>query len=187
MGGVIIMKIRNITTITFLLISVIVFSSTETVADSRFFMVDGDDAENSVTATFINATPYSFGFLDETLTFEEIAGGGEFGSYDFIGGEAPNFALYLGDSYLTLLTDDATVTYLGPIDWENSENPSLSTDYWRGAWIAWATPFPDITIGITTSHPNDGFSPVPIPTTLLLLSTGLVALVGLRRKYIIQD
>jgi hypothetical protein len=178
-------RLRNITVSGFMVTLVMFFASGEAAADSRFFLIDGKDAGKMVRALYDNTTNYDFGIYTGGL-FQKLLGPSGKSYFKFDGGDYPNFALDLGGgNYLSLQNDDGVVTYLPPlIPKENSRNPAFWTDYYSGAYITWNITSPNI-VDVTMYNKNDGVYPIPIPTTLLLFGSGLVALLGLRKRNII--
>jgi hypothetical protein len=163
----------------------IIFINTNAGADSRIWFVDGiGDIDNKVTGLFGNYNIYPFGYLDEG-TFYQIAGIDNTNVWTFDGGEIVNFAIKVEDSYLDLLHDQASLTWMSPeIDKDNAQVPPAPFyhSYYRGVTMDWVTGGISLTMYITSGDPTDGAYVIPLPTTTLLLGTGFLAFVLLRKK-----
>lgn len=158
-------------------------------------IIDGQDAGVTVKVSAVDATvplsQYQFGFLTGS-GFTSITS--FIGSYTFNGGDIVNFALRdrggdslfgTGDDIIYDMAnalDYADQTYLIPIAPSYSQNPVVSTTYYKSLVLTWDlnldtvmdTGF-NLSIG-TPVLSYDGVAPVPLPGAVWLFGTGLLAL-----------
>lgn len=104
------------------------------------------------------------------------------------GGIAVDFALKAvvgGGDYLSML-NNAKIYYSVPVDSDFAEHPA-NIDYYKNVYIQWIIGSAQVDLTVLTSSQGgnvqvDGFAPVPLPEAFWLLGSGLIALVGIRRK-----
>ena len=169
-------------------------------------MIDGTDHNPGVATFNIDLTlplpMYDFGFVSgNVFTPIALAPNGPdslFGTYTFSGGSLVNFALR-NDQTSTIYTiadpaDYANQIYTIPIDPSHSVNPVVPYTYYNTLAIQWDldgngfNPLRDAGLTLTSAvNPYDGMAPapVPIPTSMLMFSTGLVGFVGMTWQRII--
>ena len=169
------MRIKKIV-LGIMMVAALLILAQPAAADSRFYYVDGDgDEEVSVVIT--NYAEYYFGIWDG-MNFDSLLGQFDTDTFEYSGGDAPNYALYVADdNILTLAGDDAFVDYFGPI---------TGTDYWQGAYIKWngINSYLDFTSSVVISGTDttpDGIKPVPVPASALLLGSGILGLIAIGR------
>jgi hypothetical protein len=160
--------------------------------------IDGDtDGNVSVAiASFGGTSTYTYGyFLNgnysasafNTLIF------GTFGANTFQGGDIIDFALYDDTRYYTLSGDNADSSYSVLMTFDNqvtigsAQQPADWTNpYYYNVNISWSIGG----IGVNTNeytmslvnNANDGVAPVPEPSTLMLLGSGLLGFGFFARK-----
>lgn len=159
-------------------------------------MIDGSDPNVTVNIGVGDGTlplgRYDFGFVSGsayTMITSTVA------SYTFAGGAVVDFALR--DTWTNTIysisnpTNYATQLYLGTIAASNSQNPVVTSDYYRSLTLVWdlnKDGVADTGFDIAISTPllsTDGVAPVPVPAAIWLLGSGMVGLAGLgarRRK-----
>lgn len=172
-------------------------------APGQVLMVDGTDNNVTVNVSAADVTfplsQYDFGFLSGT-TYTRITG--STGSYVFQGGDIINFALRdRGTDNAFGTPDDLIYDIANPLDYanqtytvaiaaSNSQNPVVTTPYYRSLLLTWDLNLDgslDAGFDLAVTAPlltNDGFAPtaVPLPAAAWLFGSGLLALVTPRRK-----
>lgn len=167
--------------------------------------IDGDADKNvSVYIASIGLTPtFTYGFFlnGNYTTFNTLA-------WDFIGidgfqgGDVIDFALYDGSRYYTLSGDSADASYSVTMGWANQvtigspQQPAWWTDpYYYNVNISWiiggiGVNTNEYALNLWRNNGNDGIAPVsaaapvPEPSTLILLGSGLLGLGYFGRKRI---
>jgi len=164
-------------------------------------MIDGTDSNVTVDVTAIDGTlpltAYDFGFVTGS-GYTKITSG--FGSWIFNGGDVVDFALRnrgsdntfgTGDDVLYSISDPldyANQTYLLAIAPSNSQNPVVSSPYYRSLLLTWdldLNGFADTGFDLSVTTPlssYDGMAPVPLPAAVWLFGSGLLALAGVTRR-----
>lgn len=161
-------------------------------------MIDGTDPNVTVNIGVGDVTfpvgRYDFGFVTGS-TYTMITSTAA--SYTFTGGTVVDFALR--DTWSNTVysisnpADYATQIYLGTIPAANSQNPVVTSDYYKTLTLLWDLnndTIADAGFDIAASTPlwgNDGMAPtpVPVPAAIWLLGSGMVGVLGLgarRRK-----
>lgn len=175
---------------------------------SYVLMVDGTDANVTVNVSALDGTwplnRYDFGFLagSSYTRITNNSGLNQLGSWQFNGGDVVNFALRdrgldglfgTADDLIYSIGDPLDYTnqiYSLPIDPSHSQNPVVTSPYYRSLIIAWDLDRNGVTdagfdIGVTTPLLSyDGImpTPVPLPGAIWLLGSGLLGLAGLARR-----
>ena len=81
-------------------------------------------------------------------------------------------------------TADATLEYKGDIEksYASHQGYVIGDYYYRNLIITWLSLDAPLNIEFIGANNDDGFTPVPLPEAFWLLGSGLIALVGIRRK-----
>jgi hypothetical protein len=167
-------------------------------------MIDGSDSNVTVNIAAIDGTfplgQYDFGFLTGS-SYTMITG--TVGSHTFNGGDIVDFALRdrgtdnlfgTGDDLIYGISnpaDYANQIYSIPIDPSNSQNPVVSSTYYRSLILAWDLDLNGVTdagfdIGVSTPlFTYDGVAPtvIPLPAAAWLFGSGLLGLGALMRRH----
>ena len=92
----------------------------------------------------------------------------------------------LNDSLFSFNRSDATILYTGGIDSFYAQNPTPDRPFYRAAIINW-TGLDDsfklevlVTLDVHDGF-HGGFAPIPVPKIVLLLGSGLLILIGVRK------
>lgn len=168
-------------------------------------MIDGVDSNVSVNVTAIDGTlplaAYDFGFVTGT-GYTRITSTA--GSYSFNGGAIVDFALRnRGLDNIFGTADDRIYSISNPADYANqtyllaiapsySQNPVVSSPYYRSLLLTWDLDQNGVAdtgfdLAVTTPLSSyDGMAPVPLPAAAWLFGSGLLGLIALarRRKHI---
>jgi hypothetical protein len=164
-------------------------------------MIDGTDSNVTVNVTSLDGTlplgAYDFGFVTGT-GYTAITS--TIGNYVFNGGDIVNFALRnrgldnmfgTGDDLVYSILDPADYanqTYLWEIAPSYSQNPVVSSPYYRTLLLTWDLDLNGVAdtgfnLSVTTPLGSyDGMTPVPLPAAAWLFGSGLLGLVGLARR-----
>jgi len=164
-------------------------------------MIDGIDSNVTVNVTAIDGTlplaAYDFGFVTGT-SYTRITS--TFGSYVFNGGDVVNFALRNRGLDNTFGTgDDLIYSILDPADYANqtyllaiapsySQNPVVSSPYYRSLLLTWDLDLNGLAdtgfdLSVTTPLSSyDGMAPVPLPAAAWLFGSGLLGLAAWARR-----
>lgn len=169
----------------------------------QVLMIDGTDNNVTVNVSAADVTfpvgQYDFGFLNGS-NYTLITG--STGSHVFQGGDIVNFALRDRGADNTFGTSDdqiydianpldyANQTYTIAIAASNSQNPVVTSPYYRSLLLTWDLNLdsnPDAGFDLAVTSPlftNDGFAPtaVPLPAAAWLLASGLLAIGTMRRN-----
>ena len=164
-------------------------------------MIDGTDSSITVDVTAIDGTlpltAYDFGFVTGS-GYTKITSG--IGSWIFNGGDVVDFALRNRGSDNTFGTgDDVLYSISDPLDYANqtyllsiapsySQNPVVSSPYYRSLLLTWDLDLNGVAdtgfdLSVTTPLSSyDGMAPVPVPATVWLFGSGLLGLMGVARR-----
>lgn len=166
-------------------------------------MIDGIDGNVTVNVTAADGTlplgTYDFGFLAGG-SYTQITS--TIGSHTFNGGDLVNFALRnrgadnifgTGDDLIYGIADPndyADQIYTIEIDPANSQNPVVTSPYYRSLLLTWDLDQNGVmdtgfTLGVTTPLLSyDGMAPVviPVPAAVWLLGSGLLGLGATARR-----
>lgn len=158
--------------------------------------IDGDtDGNVNVYIASLAITPtYTYGyFLNGNYSASAFNTLGFLDVNIFQGGDIIDFALYDGTRYYTLSGDNADSSYSVLMTFGNEvtigsvQQPADWTlPYYYNANITWILPTVVNTneLAINFINGNDGVAPVPEPSTLMLLGSGLLGLGYFGRKRI---
>jgi len=162
-------------------------------------MIDGTDSNVTVDIAVADVTlpQFDFGFVS----------GGNYtritnfvGSWTFQGGNVVDFALRNWGADNTFGTGDdliydianpldyANQTYSVPIDPSHSQNPVVSSPYYRALTLTWDLNHDGVAdtgfdLSVTTPLLTyDGMAPVPLPAAAWLFGSGLLGLGALARR-----
>lgn len=137
---------------------------------------------------------FTVSFFDPLWTVGEWIGGGFVAFTDgdpsndgtqvtWPGGTIVDFAVSNGcDTVLRLSQGNHAVTFLEK-NIGVPEAPDWVTEWYDDLIILWSDgPTYNLEL-VTTDGDPDGLAPIPVPSTLLLLGSGLIGFVGLRRKF----
>ena len=161
-------------------------------------MIDGIDSNVTVKIKAIDGTlplgAFDFGFVTGS-SYTSING-----SYTFNGGDIVDFALRnrgadtmfgTADDLIYSISnplDYANQTYLGLIKPSFSQNPVVSSAYYRSLTISWdldRNGIMDTGFDLVATTPlisYDGMAPVPLPAAAWLLGSGLLGIGTLMRR-----
>lgn len=164
-------------------------------------MIDGTDSNVTVDITAIDGTlplgAYDFGFVTGSgyTKITSLAG-----SWVFNGGDVVDFALRNRGSDNTFGTGDdviysisnpldyANQTYLLAIDPSYSQNPVVTSPYYRSLLLTWDLDLNGVAdtgfdLSVTTPlFTYDGMAPIPLPAAVWLFGSGLLGLMGIARR-----
>ena len=163
-------------------------------------MIDGTDSNVTVNVTALDGTlplaAYDFGFVTGT-GYTAITS--TIGSYVFNGGDTVNFALRnrgldnmfgTGDDLIYSILDPADYanqTYLLDIAPSYSQNPVVSSPYYRSLILTWDLDLNGVAdtgfnLSVTTPLSSyDGMAPVPLPAAAWLFGSALGVMGWMRR------
>ncbi len=167
----------------------------------KILMIDGIDSNVTVRIKAIDGTlplgAFDFGFVTGS-SYTRITSIN--GSYTFNGGDIVDFALRnRGADTMFGTTDDliysisnpldyANQTYLGLINPSFSQNPVVSSAYYRSLTISWdldRNGIMDTGFDLVATTPlisYDGMAPVPLPAAAWLFGSGLLGIGTLMRR-----
>lgn len=172
-------------------------------APGEVLMVDGVDGNVTVNVTAADGTlplgTYDFGFLAGS-SYTQITS--TIGSHTFNGGDLVNFALRnrgadnifgTGDDLIYGIADPndyADQIYTIEINPANSQNPVVTSPYYRSLLLTWDLDRNGVmdtgfSLGVTTPLLSfDGMAPavIPIPAAAWLLGSGLLGLGAAARR-----
>ncbi|MBM2838873.1 MAG: hypothetical protein HW415_1498 [Deltaproteobacteria bacterium] len=154
--------------------------------------IDGD-SDSNVAVDILSiggTTSYTYGyFLNGGAIFNAVT---PFTPTTFAGGDVLDFALWDGTKYYTLSGDAADGTYSVMMTFANQvtvgspQQPATWPEpYYYNSNITWTIASTVNTNEFTlnfTNNGNDGIAPVPEPSTLLLLGSGLLGIGLFSRK-----
>lgn len=165
----------------------------------KVLMIDGTDSNVTVNVTVVDSTQplvaYDFGFVTGS-GYTRITSGN--GSWVFNGGDIVDFALRsrgsdamfgTGDDVIYSISnplDYADQIYMGVIAASYSQNPVVSSDYYKTLKVQWdlnqdGTPDTGFALAVSTSPGSkDGMAPapVPLPAAMWLFGSGLLGLIS---------
>ena len=195
-------KILLIIPITLLALTLVIGIGNQTcLADTvpSILLIDGNDD----TGTNVEFTVYDLGISYGVVAYRINGGSWQditwtsgdppYATFsDFYCGDTLDFQLDVQDGedhiyFYSYESSDATVTYGGTeIDGDNATCPEWWDDQYHGSvFVKWTIDAGWKMELATTKSTDDGFAPVPIPTSVLLLGAGLLGLIGIgyrRRK-----
>jgi hypothetical protein len=144
---------------------------------------------------YIDYAPFQFSAFGDVTANLQVVGGTGLGSLnDFVGFNAGNIALIKRGTFTfhdkvlnaenagalgVIVYNQVTGLNFGTLSFADTHIPSISTSDAVGNDLLSYSGIVQIHLHIDTPY----HSPVPEPTTMLLLSLGLVGLVGVRRKF----
>ena len=181
-------RFLNFCTIALALLGIVSVASATSLTTSSMpvLMIDGNaDVDASV---FIGASDtsanYHFGYISSGLFQTIVPAFTSFGTQHFSGGSIIDFAIQNATTSAITRASEGTaeMVFSGIVPASNSSNPIVLNDYWQSLTISWSLENNDMVFNL--GGQNDGFAPVPEPSTMLLLGTGLIGLAGWgRRKF----
>ena len=170
-------------------------------APGKVLMIDGIDSNVTVNITAVDGTSplgaYDFGFVTGS-SYTKITSAN--GSYTFNGGDIVDFALRnRGADTMFCTADDVIYSISNPLDYANqtyllainpsfSQNPVVTSPYYRSLTLLWDldrngvadTGFDLVATTPITSY--DGMTPVPLPAAAWLLGSGLLSVGAFVRR-----
>lgn len=168
----------------------------------KVLMIDGIDSNVTVNITAIDGTSplgaYDFGFVTGS-SYTKITSVN--GSYTFNGGDIVDFALRnrgadtmfgTADDVIYSISnplDYANQTYLLPINPSFSQNPVVTSPYYRSLTLLWDLDRNGVMdtgfdlVATTPISSYDGMTPVPLPAAAWLLGSGLFGIGAFIRRH----
>lgn len=187
--------------IAFLVLASLFFIGTQNALASPIYangqsiqLIDGPDTDTTVT---FQISDYKLNFSKDVYYAVDS---GEWTKIFFNSFRKADVGPYAGGSFIDLAIDfndsttiegvdlfsrsDATLTYSMDIGALNAKNPTRTQDYYRLVDVLWNVGPAEFKLDILVPNDcGDGFAPVPIPSAVWLLGSGLIGLVGLRGRF----